>query len=89
MKNDLNVFLKGAESVICQVHPHFKCIVVGDKEEAYCGNIPVAFLNRFEKQVIDRRQLMSKTEKIGEQKLIDSLRRFAVHGTLFFQICFL
>ena len=49
----------GAESVICQVHPHFKCIVVGAKQDAYTGRIPVAFLNRFEKQVIDRRTLMS------------------------------
>merc|ERR1711953_659939 len=71
----------GAESVICQVHPHFKCIVVANKNDAYTGNIPVAFLNRFEKQVIDRRQLMSKTEKVAEQKLIDSLRHYAIHGT--------
>ena len=48
----------GAESVICQVHPHFKSIVVANKDYAYTGKIPVAFLNRFEKQVIDRRQLM-------------------------------
>ena len=66
----------GAESVICQVHPHFKCIVVGSKTDAYTGRIPVAFLNRFEKQVIDRRQLMSNTEKIAEKLLMQKLNRF-------------
>ena len=35
-----------------------RCIVVASKADAHCGKIPIAFLNRFEKQVIDRRQCM-------------------------------
>ena len=37
-------------------------LFLGSKEDAYNGKIPVAFLNRFEKQVIDRRQLMRNNE---------------------------
>ena len=48
----------GAESVICPVHESFKCIVVASKLDAYTGKIPVAFLNRFEKQILDRRTSM-------------------------------
>ena len=53
----------GAESVMCKVHPKFKCVVVVSSEEGHKpeadGGIPTAFLNRFEKQLISRNALIT------------------------------
>ena len=43
----------GAESRTCFIDPLFKCIVLVSKYDAHkSGRVPIAFLNRFEKQLI-------------------------------------
>eukprot|EP01084_Bolivina_argentea_P309818 535943_1 len=43
----------GAESRTCFIDPLFKCIVLVSKHDAHkSGRVPIAFLNRFEKQFI-------------------------------------
>jgi len=43
----------GSNSEQCFVDPEFKCIVITNKYDAHTeGGIPIAFLNRFEKQLI-------------------------------------
>ena len=42
-----------SNSETCFVDPQFKCIVITNKQKAYSPNgTPIAFLNRFEKQLI-------------------------------------
>ena len=49
----------GGESISCQIHHTFRCIVVQSRDEAHHESnntddwTPVAFLNRFEKQYLD------------------------------------
>ncbi|ETO05190.1 hypothetical protein RFI_32211 [Reticulomyxa filosa] len=53
----------GSESKDCYVKDEFKCIVIVHKDTAYAPEMPVAFLNRFEKQLISyRTSLPSETE---------------------------
>eukprot|EP01084_Bolivina_argentea_P280910 480502_1 len=72
----------GGESIRCQIHQTFRCIVVAPRHEAHhltsnTGDfIPVAFLNRFEKQYLDPKILLEFGIGMGDlwtqkwQKLI-------------------
>ena len=44
----------GGESVSCSVDPKFKFIVVVATSRAHGNKIPVALLNHFEKQIVNR-----------------------------------
>ncbi|ETO35633.1 hypothetical protein RFI_01430, partial [Reticulomyxa filosa] len=45
----------GSESKDCFVKTGFKCVVIVNKADAYSPEMPIAFLNRFEKQLISYR----------------------------------
>ncbi|ETO31658.1 hypothetical protein RFI_05462 [Reticulomyxa filosa] len=45
----------GSESKDCFVKEEFKCIVIINKDTAYSPEMPIAFLSRFEKQLISYR----------------------------------
>jgi hypothetical protein len=60
---------KGAQSRTCPVDEKFKCIIPAEPELAYRGlELPPPFLNRFEKQHVDRSLLLSE-DKILMQVL--------------------
>ncbi|ETO33902.1 hypothetical protein RFI_03193 [Reticulomyxa filosa] len=55
----------GSENIDCFVKDEFKCIVIVNKNVAYSPEMPIAFLNRFEKQLISyRTSLSSKMEPL-------------------------
>ena len=72
----------GASSLRTAVHQTFKCIVVVNDRDAYEQRVPIPFVNRFEKQRLDRDEILSPPE----QKLVASahqrLAAFALSQSL-------
>jgi len=48
----------GTSSMIRKVHPSFRCIMVVDREQALTGKISPALLNRCQKQLVSREDLV-------------------------------
>ena len=63
----------GSYTRLCPLHRNFRVIVVVEKEEAYTKLAP-PLLNRFEKQVFERSDVLVDSQK----KLLNKLKRFAV-----------
>jgi len=59
----------GAQSRFCEVHDAFRCIVVVDSEQAYT-KLDAPLLNRFEKQVLSRRELLTPEHRELEGTLL-------------------
>jgi len=59
----------GAQSRFCEVHDKFRCIVVVDSEQAYT-KLDAPLLNRFEKQVLSRRELLKPETKELERVIL-------------------
>eukprot|EP01084_Bolivina_argentea_P225336 380827_1 len=66
----------GSSSQRCFVHPAFKCIVTMSKQKAYQDNgTPIAFLNRFEKQLISYRSTLVSHQMTLLRELIEQLKQ--------------
>ena len=59
----------GNNNRLCTVHESFRVIVVVDREQAY-NVLPPPLLNRFEKQVLLRKDILSQ----GQQDIVSELR---------------
>lgn len=62
----------GTYTRLCPIHKHFRIIVIVEKEEAYTRLAP-PLLNRFEKQVFERSNVLLHEQK----RLLDRLQRFS------------
>ena len=72
----------GAQSRLCCVDPRFKCIVIVEQHDAY-NSLPPPLLNRFEKHVLRRCDVVDQadpeTAKVLRQ-LAEFAARFASAG---------
>lgn len=59
----------GAQSRFCEVDDKFRCIVVVDSTQAYT-TLDAPLLNRFEKQVLSRRELLTEEHRRMEKELL-------------------
>ena len=66
----------GTSNRLCEIHPSFRAIVITEKIDAY-NRLAPPLLNRFEKQVMERRDLLSEPQRAVLKLLVEFVNVFA------------